>query len=501
MKQAPLDILVLTDLHYTTLARHSCPIPQRLAPLAPALVDKALAQLRRDGIEPGLIILLGDLVDDGDAPEAQHDLAVLAGKLQRSGIRILAVPGNHDGPSDTYADLFDSPPGLHIVEGYGFLLFHDQRVEDEHFARPAQALGLPQEAARLHPGLPLIALQHNPLNLDEVTEYPYTLDNADAVMQSYSAAGVKASLSGHYHRGVPLREHGGVRYGIVPALAEAPFTFLHLRLEGETIQAAPRTLQVEVPGLCDVHCHTEFAYCATTVKAGLNRLMAESLGLAKLCLTEHAFHLYFPCEIAWNYNWQRDRKLVDDVWDHDPRRGRMAAYKSFAAAQRGPGVRIGLEVDLMVGGELLLHPGDADGWDLLVGAVHEIDLVRRGETPQDEMERLFMRDVERLLTYPIQVLAHPFRIFTRHKMAKPEHLYREVAAMLARAGVAAEINFHTNQPEPEFIRACLDAGVRLAIGTDSHSLDEVADLQPHIRILREAGLKPEDLAEALYAPA
>ena len=494
-----LDVLILADLHYTSLARHTCPISARQAPLARELMHKALHRLRQTGVEPQLIILLGDLVDNGQAPGAELDLARLAGDLQKTGIRVLAVPGNHDNAPERYAGLFDSAPGLHLVNGYGFLLFSDQRGENEHYSRTPESLAWPSQIAAQHPDTPLIAVQHNPLHPAIQSGYPYLLDNSDAVSAGYRDARVLLSLSGHYHPGQSLHEHEGVAYATTPALAETPFAFQHLRLEGRRFELTTHTLRIGVPGLCDVHCHTEFAYCATTVSAGVNRVLAEQLGLGTLCLTEHAFHLYFPCEIAWTYDWQRDRGLAEAVWNGSPRRGRMAAYRRFAAAQRGPGVRIGLEVDLMAGGELLLHPDDATGWDLLVGAVHEIDTVRKG-TPQAEMERLFMRDLERLLTYPIQVLAHPFRIFTRHQMAKPEHLYREVAQRLARAGVAAEINFHTNQPEPAFLRACLDAGVRLALGSDAHRFEEVADFDPHLRLLREVGLEMDDVARHLYAP-
>jgi histidinol phosphatase-like PHP family hydrolase len=86
-------------------------------------------------------------------------------------------------------------------------------------------------------------------------------------------------------------------------------------------------------------------------------------------------------------------------------------------------------------------------------------------------------------------------------MAKPEHLYREVATRLAAVKVAAEINFHTNQPEPAFIRACLDAGTMLTLGSDAHSIEEVGDFHAHLELLREAGLAWNDLARHLYAPA
>jgi histidinol phosphatase-like PHP family hydrolase len=501
MNPAPLDVLVLADLHYTALARHSCRRSDRQAPLAHVLARKALARLRQKGIEPQLILLLGDLVDNGEAAGAELDLARLAGDLLGTGIRVLAVPGNHDGDPERYVRLFDSAPGLHLVNGYGFLLFSDRRSKGEHYARPDETLTWPAQAAAQHPDLPLIAVQHNPLHPVIRAEYPYMLDNNAAVLAGYREARVLLSLSGHYHPGQPAHEHAGVIYNSVPALTEAPYAFQHVRLADGQAAVTTHTLQLEVPGLCDVHCHTEFAYCATTVTAGWNRLLADRLGLAKLCLTEHAFHLYFPKEVAWTYNWQRDRSLADAVWNHDPRRGRMAAYRAFADAQRGPNVRLGLEVDLMAGGELLLHPDDAAGWDLLIGAIHEIDVVRQDQTPPSDLEWLFIRDLERLLTFPIQVLAHPFRIFTRHKMEKPAHLYRAVAGKLAAAGIAAEINFHTNQPEPAFIRACLDAGTRIALGSDAHRLDEVGEFDPHLRILRDVGLEPDDLVRYLYAPA
>ena len=63
MHPPPLDVLILADLHYTALARHACPLPGRQAPLALMLVKKALARLHARGVTPGLILLLGDLVE------------------------------------------------------------------------------------------------------------------------------------------------------------------------------------------------------------------------------------------------------------------------------------------------------------------------------------------------------------------------------------------------------------------------------------------------------
>jgi histidinol phosphatase-like PHP family hydrolase len=178
----------------------------------------------------------------------------------------------------------------------------------------------------------------------------------------------------------------------------------------------------------------------------------------------------------------------------------MPAYRAFARRMRGPNIAVGVEVDLLSNGRLLLADEDRDGWDLLIGAIHAIAGFQKGKTPRADAERLFLRDTERLLAHPIQVLAHPFRFFSWAGLPKPAHLYATVAAWLARAGVAAEINYHINQPELPFIRECLARGVKLALGTDAHDLAEVGELWPHLRALREAGVVDTDLSRVLYSP-
>jgi histidinol phosphatase-like PHP family hydrolase len=136
---------------------------------------------------------------------------------------------------------------------------------------------------------------------------------------------------------------------------------------------------------------------------------------------------------------------------------------------------------------------------LLIGGIHAIPDLGNGAT-QADTERLFLRDTERLLAHPIQVLAHPFRFFRRSKLQTPQHLYRPVARMLAARGVAAEINYHTNATDARFIEECVACGVKVALGTDSHDLAEVGELAPHLAVLRQAGVRPEDFPTVLYAP-
>ena len=100
----------------------------------------------------------------------------------------------------------------------------------------------------------------------------------------------------------------------------------------------------------------------------------------------------------------------------------------------------------------------------------------------------------------IQVLAHPFRIFLRRRREVPTALYGEVVGLLASRGVAAEINFHTNQPDPVFFRLCLERGVKLSVGSDSHAIASVGDLGPHIALLRDLGVW-DRLDQILWRPS
>ena len=130
---------------------------------------------------------------------------------------------------------------------------------------------------------------------------------------------------------------------------------------------------------------------------------------------------------------------------------------------------------------------------MLIGAVHCLP-----ETFEGDAERGFMALTEKLLQQNVAVLAHPFRFFRRHKTDTPRHLFRAMAQLLATYGAAAEINFHTNEPDPDFFRCCLEEGVPIVLGSDAHALYEVGEFAPHLKVLREAGAG-EELGEVLFS--
>jgi histidinol phosphatase-like PHP family hydrolase len=124
---------------------------------------------------------------------------------------------------------------------------------------------------------------------------------------------------------------------------------------------------------------------------------------------------------------------------------------------------------------------------VLLGAVHWLPSNLPSQTPA-KFAASFMTVVEQLASQGIHVLAHPFRIFSQEHIPVPSELHRAVARLLKEHGVAAEVNFHYNDPDPEFFRVCREEGTRIVMGSDGHKLDEVGDLQPHLRMLRQIGV-------------
>ena len=46
---------------------------------------------------------------------------------------------------------------------------------------------------------------------------------------------------------------------------------------------------------------------------------------------------------------------------------------------------------------------------------------------------------------------------------------------------------HLQLPKPEFILCCINNGVKLSLGSDSHNLYEVGELHEHLAIIEHIG--------------
>jgi histidinol phosphatase-like PHP family hydrolase/predicted MPP superfamily phosphohydrolase len=524
-----LDLLILADIHYVDEAQHTCRIPKRRTELGLELVRRVWNRAVRSG-RPDAVVLMGDLVDNGDADGADKDLARLCDELADKGVPVLVVPGNHDGDYERLFRIFgktgDSyrflPVGTRTraersahgqksatVPSFLVLTFADRYGLDDQANRSREELSLVAQTRRQHPDSPIIVFQHSPVHPPIESDYPYNLGNRDEVMAAYAEAGVTLSVSGHYHGGLPLSQVNGVGYVTAPALCEAPFRFLRVRVRGRERQAGhgDPALQLGLRpnlggaeysveeislamdaglGLVDHHAHTQFAYCADDITAEAAIARAQDFGLAGITFAEHAAHLYLSRDDYSRAAFLDDPGIMRR--EREAGRGRMAQYRRMARRLRSDFVRFGLEVECDGDGGLTLLDEDRDGWDILVGALHYLPELRNGGASSAEVNRGFMAANERICGHGVAVLAHPFRIFRRNKQTTPTELYRPMADLLAATGVAAEVNFHTNQPDPRFFALCLERGVRIALASDAHALHEVGEFAPHLELLRKLEL-------------
>jgi histidinol phosphatase-like PHP family hydrolase len=250
---------------------------------------------------------------------------------------------------------------------------------------------------------------------------------------------------------------------------------------------------MDAPRLVDSHAHTEFAYCASGVTADEVIARSRMLGLAGVCLVEHAPQLYCAADDFWV-----GRHVArPEVW-RGGAQARMGAFRQAMLPRRSAFVRVGLEVELDADGCLTLRDEDRAWPAPLVGAVHFLPEDFRTLSAAD-LASGFMRSTLGLLEAGVDILAHPWRLFRWAERTTPADLFPTVAQALADTRTAAEINFHGNEPVPAFLAACLERGVKIAFGSDAHAMHEVGAFGPHLALLRRlAGT--DDVADLLLYP-
>ncbi len=463
------------------------------------LVERAIrGAMIRDGFEA--ILLLGDITDDGTKDYATRAFAEIRTLIENlcPGIPLLVVPGNHDGPADVLLDAFGQSTNIFDINGYRLIVFADsykilpsgdvatRNDSDRNFLRELAA----------QPGGPIIVLQHNPMNPElPCDDYPFMLTNRREVMADYEAADVLLSISGHYHAGQPLSESGGVKYFTAAALVESPFAYYTATLTGRNVNIESHQLAMPAPPLLwDCHSHTAFAYCATDITAHAVIDRSKLMGLAGACLTEHGPQLYVSHEEFWH-----GRHVYEPALWRDNPACRMAEFRKVARDLRSDFVRVGLEIEADCEGNLILKDEDRDWPDILVGAVHWL-MERTDDKTDAEISKIFLNTCQALLDGGVDVLAHPWRYFRRRNMRVPTELYPVLAGMLAETNTAAEINFHVNQPDPAFFAECIERGLKISFGSDSHAVYEAAAFWPHLEVLRTAA-GTDDIVDLLFFPA
>ncbi len=485
-----MRIAVLADIHLAD----GCPLPERNADIADILLRRTVHRLNRL-IRPDLTLVLGDLINDGERVDAVEKLERLRETLSLLEGPAIVLPGNHDLPLDRFHQVFPPPPDWLDVGGVRFLPCIDAEAPGYNATRRENDLERMRQARANHAG-PIVVLHHVPLFPPGAGDCPYNYTNADAVIAAMRESGIGLALGGHYHRGFEL-ERDGITYLCCPALCEAPFTFLEVSLENGKMETVRHELRLpEALGLVDCHTHTQFAYCSENMDMEKAARLAPEFGLKGLALTEHTSQLYFSREDCNRGTYAQGMAGAKTEDNRMPDYWRQAAR----AAAAHPRLRVGLEVDADGAGGLVLSPRDRDQAALLIGAIHALPLTDIQTRDAAEIAGCFLSLQKKLVRTGIGILAHPLRIFRRRGVATPPAVLAPTVKMLRENGVAAEINFHTNEPDPEFFKQCLAAGVKLALGSDAHNLYEIGEFAPHLQFLEELGCGAADLEDVLAWP-
>lgn len=483
-----VKIVAIADIHYKRGSLRYC--GRRRSAISDILFLRAVHRINR-WIKPDVVIILGDLIDDFSSPDALKDLRRLKRIASRIKSPVIAVPGNHDLDIDTFYNVFPYPGQVVDIKGVRFVLFFDPSEPNHNARRTDAGLRWMSSAAEGHDG-PIVSVQHVPLFPPGASDSPYAYTNAKEVWSVFEQSGYTLALSAHYHAGDDILARGGGPALIVPALCEQPFAFVEITIDGGNIQtrwhqlAVPRELE-----LVDYHVHTPFAYCQENMNMGLSIRLAREFGLASISFTEHSGQLYFDSETFWSAAF-----MPAGI---DTEQGVANRMPEFISQVRKfcPPAMLGLEIDCDYTGRAVVRQEDLREIDVRVGSVHWLEELTN---PEPDLSRAADEMISRLKTFlpgGIQILAHPFRAFNRKDFDIPENLMPRLVELLRKHNVAAEVNFHTQETDEEFVRACLDAGVKLVFGSDAHNLYEIGEFQPHLELLERCGCPPGRLNEVL----
>lgn len=173
--------------------------------------------------------------------------------------------------------------------------------------------------------------------------------------------------------------------------------------------------------------------------------------------------------------------------------------------------------DVARGGEFCWHdalwrelPDDlASRFTHRLGSLHAIYLDDRSlihafsrQYPAELSPEAYMRahiaNAEQLAaTMPVDILAHPTLVTLALRNMPVDELWTEereerLVNALFDAGIAFEISSRY-KPHERLVRRAVDRGVRISLGSDGHSADQVGDVMFALSLARHCGAKDEDL--------
>lgn len=485
-----MKLVVITDLHFSK--KKNIKLSERCGDFADILLLKAVKRLNRY-IKPDLVFIGGDLIDapkDANATTLLDELKAIVDLIESP---VIVIPGNHDPVKEDFYKIFESPADFIDIKGVRFMPFIDQEQPGYNAIRSKEDLEKMSYLANSFDG-PKVTLQHVPLFVENSTQSPYNYINSDEVITAMRNSGISLSISGHYHSGYNVVDCEGVQSVTAPACCEAPFQFMEIDIDSDGVAIVKNhslKLPDGLPPLSDFHIHTHLAYCSENMDMVKTLQIAKLTGLDQVAFSEHAGQLYLSNDDYWS-----DAYLPEGL-NGCKIENRMNDFFEALNATKGEFMS-GLELDTDIHGNFTAFQADIDRVDIKIGALHALHIKEYSDFEAVKTE--FMIRTKQIVSNGVDILAHPFRIFRRCNLPSAPELYDEIAELLRDTKTAAEINLHTNDPDPEFLISCINHGVKLSFGSDSHNLYEVGELHQHLEIMKIIGYL-DRLDEVMFNPA
>jgi len=470
------NVVVLTDVHFSFDAQVE--MGCRRGDLSDILLLRAVHRVNRY-LKPDLVLCLGDFSNDAKLEETKKIADILA-LIQCPKI---IIPGNHDCEDSLFFNIMPPNEDFLDINGLRFIPFCDEEEPGYNAVRSQQDIERLKSLSQNFDG-PLISCQHVPLFQSETVNCPYNYTNAEEIIDAMKLADCRVAISGHFHPGFSSDTQPFGTSIASPCICETPFRFQQLLIDEtgkveskEHILSLPEELE-----LFDCHIHSNFAYCNENMDFAKTVELGKVLNLKGLALTEHTAHLYYSRKEYMNLV----PFGVDSIERHaKSKSSRMQEFILQTEKLKTDYTKVGFEVDCDLKGRPIGIEKDLSYADLLLGAIHRLPdtATRHPETIIDCFKFL----MENFTDFQFHILAHPFRIFRNMPTEPTEDLFVFVADLLKSKNIAAELNFHTNEPSEKFFSICIEKNVKIALGTDSHNLYEVGELYPHLEFFKRIG--------------
>ena len=209
---AQTRIAVMSDIH---VASQTTPSGERkMLDKSRVIFDKLVSQFKTQ--KPHLLLVTGDLTEDGDKENHQY---VKAGfdKLKAAGVKVFVIPGNHDLSNLNEDDFM----ALYADYGYGSESVRDS-TSLSYACEPVAGLTLigidshngflsgttlnwvcQQTEEAKGKGHQVIAMMHHPLfphfNNADLYISTSTIGNYENIRNKLADAGIRVILTGHFH--------------------------------------------------------------------------------------------------------------------------------------------------------------------------------------------------------------------------------------------------------------------------------------------------------------